>query len=181
MEHRRLFFSICGEHSQVNPAESYPAHGSEKQRRRSVTRLQQRAKALETEIQISQQRILLLQNVTNAGTWEMDVQEETFSFSSTAARMLRLQSGRIPLSQLLGLMYYSGDRDAFLAGLQQARTGRRQFEAAFRVRRGEKTRVLQIHGRTFYNAGFPLILGVLSDVTPSGKRQNKQAVGIHLL
>jgi len=181
VEHRRLFFSICGEHSRVNPAESYPAEGSEKQRRRSVSRLQQRAKALETEIQLSQQRILLLQDVTNAGTWEMDMQEETFSFSSTAARMLSLQSGRVALSQLLGLMYYSGDRDAFLAGLQHARTGRRQFETVFRIRLGKRTRVLQIHGRTFYNAGFPLILGVLSDVTPSRKRQNKQAVGIHLV
>ncbi len=73
LEHRQLFFSICGEHTHVNPAESYPVHGSDMQRRRSVARLQQKARALENEIRIGQERVQLLQQVTRAGTWELDI------------------------------------------------------------------------------------------------------------
>jgi hypothetical protein len=39
-KHRKLFFNICGEHSQVNPAEGYPESDSEIQRRRKVAHLQ---------------------------------------------------------------------------------------------------------------------------------------------
>lgn len=166
LEHRRLFFNICGEHSVVNPAESYPAQGSEKQRRRSVVRLQQQAHALQTEIRLSQERIRLLQNVTNAGSWEMDLVDEIFFFSSTGAKLLGLQSGHVPIGKLLNLMYYSGDRDTVLSGLQHARKGRKEFAATFRVLQGEQIRVLEIRGKTIYNSGCPLILGVLLDVTP---------------
>ena len=74
------FFNICGEHTHINPAESYPAAGSEKQRRRSVARLQVKAKVLETEIRLSQERVSILQKVTKAGTWELDIVNDTFSF-----------------------------------------------------------------------------------------------------
>jgi PAS domain-containing protein len=168
LEHRQLFFSICGEHTHVNPVESYPAHGSENQRRRSVAKLQQQTKALQTEIQISQERIQLLQKVTKAGTWELDIVNDTFSFSSTAAKLLGFNySSRVRLGQLMDLMYYSGDRENVFAQLQAAQRHRKDFSTTFRVRRGEDTRILGIQGNTFYNSGSPIMLGVLSDVTPT--------------
>jgi PAS domain-containing protein len=170
LEHRRAFFNICGEHSHVNPAESYPSDGNESRRRRKVAQLQQKAHALENEIRLSQQRILLLQDATKAGTWELDLMDDTVSFSSTAAKLLGIQNNRATIAQFMDLMYYSGDRDVMDAGLQQARKGRREFVASFRIRRGDETRILEIRGKTLYNGGYPLVLGVLSDVTPLEKR-----------
>lgn len=170
LEHRQLFFSICGEHTHVNPTESYPSQGSETQRRRSVARLQQESKALRTEIQISQQRIQLLQKATKAGTWELDIVSDTFSFSSAAAKLLGFDySNRVRLGQLMDLMYYSGDRENVFAQLQAAQRHRKDFATTFRVRNGEATRIIAIQGKTFYNSGSPIMLGVLSDATPGAE------------
>ena len=96
----------------MNPTEGYPVHGSDRQRRRSAAKLQQKAKALETEIRIGQERIHLLQQVTKAGTWELDIENDVFSFSSAAAKLLGFPaSSRIRLGELMGLMYYSGDHE----------------------------------------------------------------------
>lgn len=166
-EHRRMFFNICGEHTSVNPAESYGNMENEDLRRRNVASLQQQTCALQNEIRLSQARTLMLQNATKAGTWELDIATDTFSFSSAAARLLNLPTGSLSLSALLGQMYYSGDRDAISTGLQQAQRSRRDFTAGFRIRNGESTRLMEIRGKTFYNAGSPIMLGVLLDVTPS--------------
>jgi PAS domain-containing protein len=165
-KHRKLFFSICGEHSEVNPTEDYPSHGSEMQRRRKVAGLQQKSRALANEIRLSQERILLLQNAAGVGTWEMDLLDETLSFSSKAAGMLKLQAGAIPLSEFVEIMPYSGDRDRLLASLKRARIGRKEFVTEFRTSVGPETRVFSIRGKTAFNDGQPLVLGVLSDVTP---------------
>jgi KaiC/GvpD/RAD55 family RecA-like ATPase len=168
-EDYKKFFKICNQHTHVNPAESYPAQGTENQRRRKVAHLQRKTRALETEVRLSQQKVLLLQNLTDAGTWEMDLQDETLSVSLHAAKLLGIQpSGQISISQLLDLMYYSGDRDTFLEALKKARTGRKEFVVDFRVSRGSETRMLAIRGKTFYNGGQPIVLGVVSDTTPAG-------------
>jgi PAS domain-containing protein len=152
----------------VNPAESYPEAGSDKQRRRSVARLQQRANALETEIRISQERVQLLQQVTKAGTWELDIESDVFSFSSAAAKLLGFpSSNRVRLGELMDLMYYSGDREGVFASLQSAQRHRKDFKATFRARLGDETRIILMQGKTFYNAGAPLMLGVISDATPA--------------
>jgi PAS domain-containing protein len=166
-EHRQMFFNICGEHTHVNPAEGYPQHGNGNQRSRSMARLHQKTRVLENEIRLSQERVLLLQNATKAGTWELDIANDTLSLSSTAQQLLNIPSGRVPLSCLLRQMYYSGDRDAVSAGLEQAQRGRRNFAVTFRIRDGEAIRLLEIRGKTFYNAGSPIMLGVLLDVTPA--------------
>ncbi len=172
LEHRQLFFSICGEHSDVNPAEGYPMHGSDMQRR-SAAKLQQKAKALENEIRIGQERVQLLQQVTRAGTWELDIVNDTFSFSSAAAKLLGFSSSsRVRLGQLMDLMYYSGDRETMFASLQAAQRHRKDFKTTFRVRQGDGTRIVTMQGRTFYNSGSPLMLGVLSDVTPTAEETN---------
>jgi PAS domain-containing protein len=168
-DHLQMFFNICGEHSHVNPAESYPQHDNEKQRGGSVARVEQKARALENEIRLSQERILLLQSATRAGTWELDLADDTLSLSSVAAKLLKMPFGRIPVSSLLAQMYYSGDRDAVRTGLKQAQRGRENFAVAFRIRDGEATRVLQIRGKAFYNSGSPIMLGVLLDLTPAEK------------
>jgi PAS domain-containing protein len=172
MEHRQLFFSICGEHTHVNPAASYPVHGSDMQRRRSAARLQQKARALENEIRIGQERVQLLQQVTRAGTWELDIVNDTFSFSSAAAKLLGFHSSsRVRLGQLMDLMYYSGDRETVFANLQAAQRHRKEFKTTFRVRQGDSTRIVAMQGKTFYNSGSPLMLGVLSDVTPAAENK----------
>ena len=163
---RRHFFNICGEHTDVNPAEGYPAHANERRRRRAVAGLQRENRVLRNEIRLSQERVLLLQGASHAGTWEMDVLDETFSFSSKTAKMLGLPCGDVSLASFLDVMRYSGDRDNFLECLKRARTGRKEFVAEFRIHRGGETRLLSIRGKTYYNHGQPVMLGVVSDVTP---------------
>jgi len=163
---RRHFFNICGEHSDVNPAEGYPAHANERRRRRAVAGLQRENRVLRNEIRLSQERVLLLQGASQAGTWEMDVLDETFSFSSKTARMLGLPCGDVGLASFLEVMRYSGDRDNFVECLKRARTGRKEFVAEFRIHRDGETRLLSIRGKTYYNHGQPVILGIVSDVTP---------------
>ena len=172
MEHRQLFFSICGEHNEVNPAESYPARGSDMQRRLSAARLQQKTRALETEIRIGQERVQLLQQVTKAGTWELDITNDIFSFSSAAAKLLGFpSSSRVRLGELMDLMYYSGDRQTVFANLEAAQRHRKEFTTTFRVSLDGGTRVIAMQGKTFFNAGSPLMLGVLSDATPAAEIQ----------
>jgi len=66
----------------------------------------------------------------------------------------------------MDLMYYSGDRETVFANLQAAQRHRKDFKTTFRVRQGDGTRIVAMQGKTFYNNGSPLMLGVLSDVTP---------------
>ncbi len=175
-EDRKLFFRVCGEHSDVNPTEEYPAFGSERQRRRAVAKLQQKTlalqektRALEEEIRLSQERVIMLQEASGVGSWEMDLVDETLSFSSSASQMLGLPTHTFPLSEFLELIRYSGDRDRFFAAVNRARTGRKEFVTEFRINIEGEVRVLSIRGRTVYNGGQPLILGVLSDLTPASR------------
>jgi hypothetical protein len=66
-------------------------------------------------------------------------------------------------------MYYSGDRETVFASLQAAQRHRKDFKTTFRVRQGDGTRIVAIQGKTFYNGGSPLMLGVLSDITPTAE------------
>jgi PAS domain-containing protein len=163
-DHRKMFFNICGEHTHINPADSYLNIGN---RRRSSTRRPEKAGTLANEIRISQERTLLLQSATSAGTWELDLGADIFSLTSAAAKLLGIPSGRAALSSIVGQMYYSGDREALASVLDQARKGRRSFAVAFRVWNGEIIRLLEMRGKAFSNAGSPIMIGVLLDVTPA--------------
>ena len=174
---RKLFFRVCGEHSEVTPTEEYPLFGSEKQRRRRVASLQQqtralqyKTRALEREIRISRERILLLQEASGVGTWEMDLDEDVLTFSSAAAKMLQVSVHPLPLLQFVDLIPYSGDRDRFLSALQRVKTGHKEFVTEFRIHVDGGVRVLAIRGKAVYNSGQPLILGVLSNLTPQPTR-----------
>ncbi|HET9281400.1 MAG TPA: MEDS domain-containing protein [Candidatus Angelobacter sp.] len=164
-EHKQAFFSICGEHSEVNKRHSYHADAASDEQ---LARLKQSSNHLSSEISLSQQRILVLQKVTRAGTWELDIANDIFSFSSAAAKLLGFRSAsRASLSQFFGLMYYSGDRDAVFQRLQYAQRHRKELTAHFRIGNGDETRLIQMRGTTFYNAGSPIMLGVVEDITPS--------------
>jgi signal transduction histidine kinase len=60
-EHRAPFLQICEAHSAVIPSESYTALGNDEERLRSITQLQQRAEALETERTERNEALHLLQ------------------------------------------------------------------------------------------------------------------------
>jgi PAS domain S-box-containing protein len=168
-KHARMFFSICGEHTDVVPVEGYAL--AQGQKRRAMARMQQRNQALEREIELSRERISLLQSSTEAGTWEMDLLDDTVTFSSKAAGILGLHATQMSVQQFTGLIAYSGDRDGFNEAIRRSRVGRKQFVTEFRVRRkNNEVRVLSLRGRAVYNAGRPLVLGVLADVTPKAEQ-----------
>jgi hypothetical protein len=95
---------------------------------------------------------------------------DTFSFSSASAKLFGFDfSRRVRLGQFMDLMYDSSDQEAVFAQLQAAQRDRKDFATTFRVRQGEETRIISIQGKMFYSGGAPIMLGVLSDVTPTLK------------
>jgi PAS domain-containing protein len=129
---------------------------------RSIARLQQRSQALESEIRRSREQLDLVQYVAGVGSWEITLDDDWIALSRQAREILGLNGlARMPLSQLLELMCLSGDRGEFLAAVKRARTGRKEFNVEFRVKAEGKPRLLLAHGRTFYNSGQPVIVGVL--------------------
>jgi len=73
------------------------------------------------------------------------------------------------LVQFLGLMYYSGDRELVSEKLQHAQRHRKEFTVRFRIGNGQESRLIEMQGNVFYNAGSPIMLGVVQDVIPSDK------------
>ena len=95
----------------------------------------------------------------------MDLTDETFSFSWKAARILGVQSRPMSLVESLLVLPYSGDRDSFSEALHRARKGSKEFVTEFHVADAGESPMVSIRGKTFYNGGQPLILGVVSDIT----------------
>jgi len=164
--HDEAMHSVCQSHTHVAPAESYGSIETEEQRLRVVAKLQQQARALETEARLNEERMDMVQAAAGLGTMELDLTDETLALSNNAQRMLGLAfTGRAAMSELLRVMYYSGDRDTFQVSLKKVRTGRKEFTAVFRVKVGDEVRIFSLDGRLHYNSGQPLLLAVLSDVT----------------
>lgn len=88
-DHGDLFLEICAEHSHVVPSESYTALISEDQRLRSITHLQQRAQALETEMAERRQAEEVLRR-TKADL-ESQVEQRTAALRLLSSRLLSLQ------------------------------------------------------------------------------------------
>jgi hypothetical protein len=74
-------------------------------------------------------------------------------------------------------MYYSADQEAFATALKRARTGQKELTVNFRVRQnGGRSMSLSAQGKTFFNSGQPLLVGILTDLTPrQGRAQLGQA------
>ena len=182
--HSGMFREICSAHSHVIPEESYTSLTSETERRFAISLLQQKALALEAEIEqrkaaeqelrISQERLLLTQQAGRIGSWELDLESGTCILSDEAASMLGLMNGCGTSADLLGCMYYSGDRENFERCLKSAAGKNREFEAEFRLTKSGKVRWISARGKTFYNQGRPLLLGVLIDITAGKKAQYKR-------
>ena len=88
-DHGDSFLKICGEHSQVIPVESYTALPSEEERFRSVTRLQQKAQALETEVAERKQVEDALRRIK--ADLEFQVEQRTAALRQLSSRLLSLQ------------------------------------------------------------------------------------------
>jgi PAS domain-containing protein len=174
LKHTQRLFSICGEHNHIAPTESHAGEGTQ----RPAIAPEPGAELVGAAIRTSQERARDLQKVPRSATWELDIANDTFSFSSAAARLLGFDLSRqVRLAQLVDLMYYSGDREALLGQLQAAQRTRKDLAATFRVRYGEETRIISIQGKTFYNSGTPIMLGVISDVTPESFALTQNSVG----
>ena len=88
-EHSDIFLKICAEHSHVIPVESYTALVSEEQRLRTITHLQQKAQALETEMAERKQVEEALRR-TKADL-ESQVEQRTAALRQLTSRLLSLQ------------------------------------------------------------------------------------------
>jgi signal transduction histidine kinase len=87
--HGDSFLKICAEHSHVIPVESYSALIDEEQRLRSITHLQQRAQALETEMAERKQVEEALRR--SKAELESQVEQRTFALRQLSSRLLSLQ------------------------------------------------------------------------------------------
>lgn len=87
--HGEKFLQICSEHSDVIPVESYSKLVDEKQRLRSISELQQKALALESEIESRKQVEEALRRTKTQ--LEETVEHRTASLHQLSARLLTLQ------------------------------------------------------------------------------------------
>jgi signal transduction histidine kinase len=87
--HSELFLKICAEHSHVMPAESYGVLANEEQRLRSITHLQQKAQALETEVAERKQVEEALRH--SKAELESQVEQRTSALRQLTSRLLSLQ------------------------------------------------------------------------------------------
>jgi PAS domain S-box-containing protein len=175
------FLQICAEHSNVIPGENYTNLLSEEERLRTIAHLQQKAQALETEVEerkkaehqlrLHQERLRLTQAAAGIGSWELDLADETMSISPEAAEMLGYSRSveMISFEDLLGLMFFSTDRERVRAMLMKAARINKEFATEFRVRKGTGARSLLARGKVFHNGGAPVVVGVLIDITKQGK------------
>ena len=88
-DHGNLFRQICAVHSHVVPMESYTALVDDDQRSRSITHLQQKAQALETEM-AERKRVEETLRRTQ-GELESLVEQRTSALQQLSARLLNLQ------------------------------------------------------------------------------------------
>jgi signal transduction histidine kinase len=88
-DHADSFLQICAEHSHVVPVESYTALLSEEERFRSVTHLQQKAQALETEM--AERRRVEEELRRTKADLESQVEQRTSALRQLSARLLSLQ------------------------------------------------------------------------------------------
>jgi signal transduction histidine kinase len=88
-DHGDLFLKICAEHSHVIPVESYTTLLSEDERYRSVTYLQQKAQALETEM-LERRHVEEALRRTKADL-ESQVEQRTAALRQLSSRLLSLQ------------------------------------------------------------------------------------------
>lgn len=87
--HGDSFLKICAEHSHVIPAESYSALINDEQRLRSISHLQQRAQALESEMAERKQVEEALRR--SKAELESQVEERTSALRQLSSRLLSLQ------------------------------------------------------------------------------------------
>jgi len=88
-EHGESFRKICGEHTHVIPDESYTSLVNDEQRLRSITLLQQKAQALETEMAERRQVEEALRRTQ--AELESLVEQRTNALRQLSSRLLRLQ------------------------------------------------------------------------------------------
>jgi signal transduction histidine kinase len=88
-DHSDSFLKICAQHSHVIPVESYTALLSEEERFRSITHLQQKAQALETEM--AQRKQVEEELRRTKADLEFQVEQRTSALRQLSARLLSLQ------------------------------------------------------------------------------------------
>ena len=165
-KYQRDFSSICEDHTHVNAVAALRLAALCRITMRRLVRLQKKARVMEAEIQFSRQRMQTLQQVTQAGTWELDSASDVLTLSPAAAKVLGYdRESQIALSKFFDLMYYSGDREAIWRHVQAAQKQGVDFKARFRIRRGDGTRIIEIQCKTLCNRGERVTLGVFTDVT----------------
>lgn len=161
------FLEVCEQHVDVIPAESYSALPGGTERNRTIARLQQRAQAIEAEFRRGEEQLDLVESVAGVARMEVDLDDDSVALSAGAQRMFGIGSNLVSLQHLLSSFKYSGDRNAFELAINRARTGRKQFEMEFRIARDSVVSVVNLHGRTFFNGGSPVLIGVLREMSAS--------------
>jgi signal transduction histidine kinase len=88
-EHSDLFVKICAEHSHLIPVESYTELIDEDQRLRSITHLQQKAQALQTEM--AERKLVEEALRRSKADLESQVEQRTSALRQLSSRLLTLQ------------------------------------------------------------------------------------------
>ncbi len=122
--HATLFADTCRRHGQVTPAESYEATADVDARRRQIAELQQRARALETEIgQRRALEVLLRKAISAQRETEEALKESQRELQADLAGIGRLHQMSLRLTGTLDLRLVLDDVLATAAALSDADMG----------------------------------------------------------
>lgn len=130
--------------------------------------LQQALLKSQEQLRVNEERLRLTQRAAGVGSWELYLDRDEFIWTDEVFTILGLspERSRPTVKTLLSLMFVSSDRDGMQRALKLSRTRQKDLIAEFRIRddAGE-TRWIAARGRTYFNQGQSVILGVLMDVT----------------
>jgi PAS domain S-box-containing protein len=135
------------------------------------SRLQQ-----EDRLRKVQEHQRLVYRASQIGTWEWNVDSDLILTSTEVVKMLALPAGgQISRAQFEATIFYDSDRQLFENTLRKALRTNKEFKIEFRIRGADGVRWLLATGKSFFNRGSTIILGVLIDITELKARANARS------
>lgn len=118
-------------------------------------------KRMEGELQRSENRLQLLQALPGIGSWELNLDSGKCSWSAETYELMDQDRNLEPSLASFMTMVHPGDRKRVEKALKQAVTGKREYNAEFRIiTPSKKVKHIFSRGRVFYNLGNQVLSGV---------------------
>lgn len=163
-EYAMGFAAVCSKHSEVIPAESYSALPAGPERNRTIARLQQRARALETEVSEAEEQLALFRQAPGLGSFEIRLKTDTVALSPQARQLLGLPASSLAVAEFLKV-FAGGDQKKLSSAIRRVFAEQKQFDLPCQLVTGSRPRSLRVFGKVLADPKERRILGVVQAVT----------------